>query len=585
MATPVVLRTTIAPAHQARLASVLDRLAKQRVIERLWDKNASLWSDDPTVQKAIRNRLGWLSIASVMEGRVEEILGEATRVKDAGLTQVLLLGMGGSSLFAEVCRFTFGVAPGWLDLTVLDSTDPHAITTAAQQAPLARTLIIVSSKSGATTESNTLGDYFYDQFRTLTNERAGEHCLAITDAGTPLETLAAQRGFRRAFVHGPTTGQDVGGRFSALTCFGLVPAALMGVDIRRLLARAQEMLAGCAPAIPLADNPAAQLGACLGEAAASGRDKITLLCAKPLARFGVWVEQLVAESTGKSGQGLIPIDGEPLRDPAAYGADRLFVELQLATEPDAALTKAAEALITAGFPVVRLQWRDRYDLGAEVLRWFLATAVAAWLMQINPFDEPNVQESKDRTNALLAQYAREGTLPDEPPLFTDQGIQVYGDPDHAAGRSLDGALQRWLKQIRPGDYVAVASFLPRTPALDEAAEALRRRLAEATGAAVTLGFGPRYLHSTGQLHKGGPARVVLLFLTAEDAMDVTIPGKPYPFSVLKRAQALGDYQALRERRRRLLRLHLGQTPDAGLDRLLNLLQPRPQAQRSSAVGR
>lgn len=575
MTTPVVLRTTIAPAHQARLASVLDRLAKQRVIERLWDKDAGLWSDQPDVQRAIRNRLGWLSIASVMEARVEEILGEATRIKDAGFTHALLLGMGGSSLFAEVCRYTFGVAPGWLDLTVLDSTDPRAITTAAQQAPLARTLIIVSSKSGATTESNTLGDYFYDQFRTLTGERAGEHCLAITDAGTSLETLAAQRRFRRAFVHGPTTGQDVGGRFSALTCFGLVPAALMGVDIRRLLARAQEMLAGCAPTVPPADNPAARLGACLGEAAASGRDKITLLCAKPLARFGVWVEQLVAESTGKSGQGLVPIVGEPLRDPAAYGPDRLFVELQLATEPDAALAGAVEALIKAGFPVVRLQWRDRDDLGAEVLRWFLATAVAGWLMQINPFDEPNVQESKDRTNALLARYAREGTLPDEPPLFTDQGIQVYGDPGHAAGRSLDEAVQYWLKQIQPGDYVAVASFLPRTPALDETAQVLRRRLAEATGAATMLGFGPRYLHSTGQLHKGGPDRAVLLFLTAEDALDVTIPGKPYPFSVLKRAQALGDYQALRERHRRMLRLHLGRTPEQGLRGLVGILHKHP----------
>lgn len=585
MTNPTTLTTSVCGPLQARVAPVLDRLAKQRVVERIWDKDAGLWSQDPTVQRAIRNRLGWLSIAPVMEARVEEILGEATRIKDAGFTRALLLGMGGSSLFADVCRYTFGVAPGWLDLAVLDSTDPRAITDAAQQASLARTLIIVSSKSGATTESHTLGDYFYGQFRALTNERAGDHCLAITDAGTPLETLAAQRGFRRAFVHGPTTGQDVGGRFSALTCFGLVPAALMGVDIRRLLARAQEMLAGCAPTIPLANNPAAQLGACLGEAAASGRDKITLLCAKPLARFGVWVEQLVAESTGKSGQGLIPIDGEPLQDAAAYGSDRLFVELQLATEPDAALAGAVEALIKAGLPVVQLQWRDRDDLGAEVIRWFVATAVAGWLMQINPFDEPNVQESKDRTNALLARYAREGGLADEPPLFTDQLIHVYGDPAQTAGRSLDEALQHWLKQIGPGDYVAVASFLPRTPALDEAAQVLRRRLAQVTGAATMLGFGPRYLHSTGQLHKGGPDRVVLLFLTAEDALDVTIPGKPYPFGVLKQAQALGDYQALRERHRRMLRLHLGQAPDAGLARLLSLLQPRPQTQRPSAASR
>lgn len=562
------LTTSLYGPLQQSVSVVLEELAQQRVMARLYDKDPSLWSRDPAVQKTIANRLGWLSIADVTLSRSGEIRALAQQVRAAGLTRALLLGMGGSSLFPEVCRFTFGVSPGCLDVAVLDNTDPAAILAAQHAAPLDKTLFIVSSKSGSTTESSTLCDYFYDLMRRLVGERAGQHFIAITDSGTSLEALASARQFRTAFIHGPATGQDVGGRFSALTCFGMAPAAMMGVDFEQLLGRAKEMLAASRPSVAPLDNPALKLGAALGESARSGRDKVTLLCGKPLSRFGVWAEQLIAECTGKSGTGLVPIDGERLRDPRAYGPDRLFLELQIESEPDAAVAKATEALIRSGAPVVRLHWRDRYDLGAEVMRFFLATAVASHLMKINAFDEPNVKESKDRTKALLDRYVAEKALPDEAPAYSDDGVGVYPDARMPAGRTLQDAVKGWLGTIRRGDYVAIASFLPRTPELDAAAHRLRQLVEDAGGAATMLGFGPRYLHSTGQLHKGGSDRVALLFLTSEDPVDAPIPGRAYTFSVLKRAQALGDYQALHERKRHLLRLHFGRAPESGVPRVL-----------------
>jgi glucose-6-phosphate isomerase len=558
----------------SRVRLVLEDPSAGQLIQRLWAKDASLWTSDPTAQAHIRQRLGWLSVVHAMEPQIEQILTEVQAIRQEGLSHALLLGMGGSSLFPEVCRFTLKVAAQWLDLALLDTTDPVAIAAAQQRAPLDRTLIIVSSKSGTTTETSALGDYFYDQLRRLRGDRAGRQCLAITDAGTPLEAQAKQREFRRIFVHGPTTGQDVGGRFSGLTYFGLVPAALIGVQIARVLASAKAMLAACQPSGSVADNPAVQLAICLTEAAAQGRDKVTLLCAQPLARFSAWAEQLLAESTGKDGKGLIPIDGEPLRDPAAYLPDRLFVELQLASELDRNLARKVEALAAVGHPVVRLYWQDRYDLGAEAIRWFAATALAASRMQINAFDEPNVQESKDRTKALLERYAREGRLPTDEPLMTEGGISVYGERTMLGGQSAKDALRALLQQINAGDYLAVLSFLPRTSALDAAVGILRNELVRRQNNAIMLGYGPRYLHSTGQLHKGGPDRVVFLMLTAEDPMDLPVPGKPYSFSVLKAAQALGDFQALKERKRRIVRLHLGRAPEEGMQRLLEVLKTR-----------
>ena len=561
-----MVRSAVSPAtigpeeFAARVRANLRKQAADRLIERLWNKDASLWTSHPDEQRHILNRLGWLSIASVMEAHVREIEAAAADIRQAGFTHAILLGMGGSSLFSEVCRFTFGVASGWLDLAVLDSTDPSAIAAAQRRAPIERTLIIVSSKSGATTETSALCGYFYEQALATSGSQAGRQFVAITDAGTPLQRLAEQRRFRYLFVHGPSTGQDVGGRFSALTYFGLVPVALLGVQVGQLLTRAQQMLMSCRPTAPVLSNPAAELAGCLSEAAAIGRDKMTLLTAPELASFGGWMEQLVAESTGKSGKGLVPVDREPLWEPEAYEPDRIFIELQLKSEPDLRLERAVDALAAAGHPVVRLRWQDRYDLGGEVVRWSAATALTASLMRINAFDEPNVQESKDRTKALLDHYSRSYALPQEPPLVTDKQIAVYGDLPQVAGRSVADALRGLLAQAKPNDYLALSSFLPRLPSLDAAVQTLRNRLAKRVRIATTIGYGPRYLHSTGQLHKGGPETGLFLFLTADDPADLPVPGEPYTFSVLKQAQGLGDFQALKERHRRVLRLHLGASP-------------------------
>lgn len=569
MTTPLALPTIVPAAYRARSHQWLEQMGWARLLQRLWQKDATLWSQDPREQDAIRHRLGWLSIAPVMLSHCARIEAAAEDLRRAGFTHAVLLGMGGSSLFAEVCQLIFGHAPGWLDVEVLDSTDPTAIATVQRRLPLGTTVFLVSSKSGTTAESSALGDYFYEQLRQQVGPpQAGRHFIAITDAGTPLETLGRQRNFRHLFTHGPDTGEDVGGRFSAVTCFGLVPAALMGLDIRRLLDRVQAMLAACQRDSAIVEHPVAGLFGLLSEAVREGRDHVTIVAAKPLAPFVGWLEQLLAECTGKSGTGVIPVYGESMAHLERSAGHRLIVEFQLASDIDPSLARQTERLADAGHPVARILWSDRYALGGEIMRWFITTALIAHVLDINAFDEPNVKESKDRTHALLAQYARTHALPVDPPLFTDGSIAVYGASDHLGARQdVTEVLREFLGRCRPGDYVAVLSFLPRTSQLDAAVEAFRHRVAAYTNATTTLGFGPRYLHSSGQLHKGGPDRVLMVYLTAEDPIDLPIPGKPYTFSVLKQAQALGDVQAVMERGRRVLRLHVNASPDEALARL------------------
>jgi len=564
----------------------LQRLTASRYLPRLWEADASLWSADPKVQAAITHRLGWLRIAGVMAARTADITAFAAEIRAEGFTHALLLGMGGSGLFSEVCRKTFGptaqekqghperggaesrdnrIGPG-IDLTVLDTTDPAAIRAAQAQCPLKQLLIIVSSKSGATSEVSALSRHFSHAFEQAALP-AAQHFIAITDAGTPLEAQATTQAYRRLFVHGPATGADVGGRFSALTYFGLVPAALMGLDIGQLLGRAQEMLVQCGPDQPLKTHPAAQLGAALAALADAGRDKLTLLCAPELASFGTWVEQLIAESTGKSGKGIAPFFGELIREASAYGPDRVFVELQLGSRLDRGVERAVQALRDAGHPLIRIHWQDAYDLGGEVMKWSMATAVTGGLMGIDPFDEPNVQESKDRTKALLQEHAKAKRFTAEAPsCFADEAVQVTGIGSAGPGGSLARCLGEWLQLLRPKDYVALLSFLPRTAALDAAVAALRARIGQQLGCATALGFGPRYLHSTGQLYKGGPDDAIFLLVTAEETEDLPIPGEPFTFGVLKYAQALGDFQAMRQKRRRVLHVHLRGAPDRSLAR-------------------
>ncbi len=537
----------LAEAAQKRI----EQLVQGDTARRLLERDATLWKDDPATGEKIRNRLGWLASPAQMRGEIGAIQQFAAGAKKDGLAHALLLGMGGSSLCPEVCRNTFGVAPGYLDLRVVDTTDPGAIAACERAVDLSRTLFINASKSGTTVESASLARYFWEK------APRGEQFIAITDPGTGLDQEGQNRAFRRVFRN----PADIGGRYSALSYFGLVPAALIGADVGALLERA-EQAARDVRAFGPAEAPGAKagiaLGAVLGELAAAGRDKVTFALAPRIADFGNWVEQLLAESTGKEGKGLVPIVGEPLGPPEVYGGDRVFVALLLEGDDNSGTETQLQALERAGHPVYRLMLKDPLDLGAEFFRWEVATAICGAVMKINPFDEPNVTESKDNTTRLLKQFEAEGRLPE----------QAAARPE---------AVPKLLAQARAGDYVALLAFLHPRPEYVARLQAIRARLRNASRLATTLGFGPRYLHSTGQLHKGGPNKGVFLLLTADDAEDLAIPGRPYTFGILKQAQALGDLEALTRRGRRVLRLHLGRDIAAGLEELARALAATARA--------
>ncbi len=528
---------------QAAVDIRLKAFEQTALARRICEKDAGLWKSDPAVQKEIRERLGWLDVADKMEERVAALLDLRAQLKKEGFTDAVLMGMGGSSLAPEVLRQTFGVGQDGLDIHVLDTTDPAAIQRLSEAIPIEKTVFIVASKSGTTQETLSHYRYFW--------ERAGgrgRQFIAITDPGTPLGQEGASRGFRQTFLN----PADIGGRYSALSYFGLVPGALGGVDVGGLLDRATMMVQACAPSVPIAENPGGWLGAVFGEGARAGRDKITIVAPEPVAAFGLWAEQLIAESAGKEGNGLIPIAGEPLGAPDVYGSDRVFVRLALEGKDDRLESKLA-ALRTAGHPVVTLHLRDPLDLGAEFFRWEYATAAVGVILGINAFDQPNVQEAKDLTKQVLA---------GQRPATVGDGIRWVGQP----GASLDAAVQALLQQIRPGDYVAVMAYLAPSEEHDRALTAIRVAIRDKHRAATTVGYGPRFLHSTGQLHKGGPNTGVFLQIVADDPRDLPIPGADYTFGVLKQAQALGDYQALRNHGRRVLRVQL-RDPEAGLTRI------------------
>ncbi len=567
---PPVQPAEIEGSLQAATNAALVRLEGESFSRRLWDRDAALWKQDPGHQKIIRNALGWLTVANTMLKQVDVFESFPQEAKNAGFTDQVLLGMGGSSLCPDVCRATFGTRPGFLQLHVLDSTVPASIAAVEASIDLDRTLFVVSSKSGGTTETLSFFQYFYERVRSIKGDRAGENFLAITDPGTSLEKLAQEKNFRRIFPGQP----DIGGRYSALSNFGMIPAALEGVHVQGLLERAAHMAEACAAAVDAKDNPGVVLGAALGAAGLAGRDKITFVISPAIETFADWVEQLIAESTGKEGKGLVPVAGEALRDPAGYGQDRLFVQIKLASDSDEATEKALKALEAAGHPVIRITLRDVLDLGAEFFRWEVATATAGALLGIDPFDQPNVQESKDNTKSLLVEYRAQGKFPEEKPILESDGLKIYGDAATLGpgGSSLGGVLAAFLNQARPGDYVALMAYLQPTPEHTVALESLRLSLRDSSHLATTLGYGPRFLHSTGQLHKGGANNGLFIQITADDAQDLPIPGEPYTFSVLKQAQALGDMRALVGKQRRVLRLHLGEDSDAQLSRLRQLVQ-------------
>lgn len=530
------------------VTAALERLEHADAGRRLWRRDAGLWSADPGVRAAIEKRLGWLGSPLDMVGRLGEIMSVADAVRRDGIRDVVLLGMGGSSLAAEVFARTFPPPPGAPALTVLDTTDPGAIRAVSARLKLRETLFLVSSKSGTTTEMLALYRHFREQVEHET-ATPGAHFAAITDPGTPLARLATEAGFRKTFLNAP----DIGGRFSALSYFGLVPAALVGVDVAGLLDRARAMAAACGPDVPVAENPGLRLGAALAGWAQAGRDKVTLVISPGVAALGAWLEQLLTESTGKQGRGLVAVVDEPPGPPAVYGADRVFVALGLGHDP--ALDRAVAPLEAAGFPVIRLGLGDTLDVGGEFFRWEIATAAAGVVLGLNPFDEPNVAQAKDATQAALATYQERGRLPEWPVDGVDEAARA-------------------LAEARPGDYVALLAYVTPTPDTTAALQALRVFVRDRTRLATTAGYGPRYLHSTGQLHKGGPPTPIALILTAEPADDLPIPGDRYGFATLELAQALGDLATLRAANRRALWLPLAGDVPGALTRLTTELTRR-----------
>lgn len=519
------------------MKALADRLLAEHVVERIWKRDVSAWkaAPDGADARSISTRLGWLDVGETMPPHLAAVKRLAEEVRAEGIVAVYLLGMGGSSLCAEVLRAVFGVRDGYPQLHVLDTTDERTLTNAASRMNPARTLFIVASKSGGTVEVASMERFFWAEMTRAVGQTAGRHFLAITDPDTALERLAADRGYRTTF----TNPADIGGRFSALSLFGLVPAALIGASADELLKAGTTMAEGCRQHNHA--NAGLELGAFIADAALNGRDKLTIALAPSFASLGLWIEQLVAESTGKHGKGSLPIVDEPLGGPEEYGVDRAFVSI--ASESDSADTARLDALEAAGFPVLRLSIRHE-NLGAEFFRWEFATAVAGAALGINPFDEPNVSEAKEKTRALLATYASRGRFDDAPPT-----------PSAAM-------IRETIESVRPNDYLAFLSYLPADSGVASVLDDVRARLRRRTKAASTFGVGPRYLHSTGQYHKGGPNTCVAFVITADDETHTEVPEAGYSFSVLKRAQALGDVQALEAHGRRVVRLHFADATHA-----------------------
>lgn len=512
--------------HRPVVEEELAKLRDLDAVGRIWRGDHTLWKPSPD---EITDRLGWLSLPADMRSCVPDLDTFADEVARDGYMHVVLLGMGGSSLGPEMLRQAFGPAPGRPELIVLDSTVPAWVRNVADIIDPARALFLVSSKSGTTIEPNVLYSHFRDLVDSAVGRaRAGSCFAAVTDPATALEELASRDGFRRVFHGDP----EVGGRYSILSSFGLVPAALMGIDVDRMLGRAAGMRDACQAEDP-GDNPGAVLGAAMARLALERRDKLTIFASPSIAGFGLWVEQLVAESLGKEGRGVVPIAGEPPLGPEAYLGDRFFVHLRLEGDDNSHTDEAMRRLARAGHPVVTLDLLDLYDLAAEVFRWEFAIAVAGAVLGVSPFDQPDVQAAKDMTNSVLTEFESSGALPDAPDTIPAPDL---------------------LSLVRPGDYVAIMAYAYQTPELDAAVERLRRALLNRYGVATTMGYGPRFLHSTGQLHKGGPPSGLFLQLVEETRADVEIPGRPFSFGVLASAQALGDLRALQAEDRRVARL-------------------------------
>ncbi|HET9307461.1 MAG TPA: bifunctional transaldolase/phosoglucose isomerase [Candidatus Sulfotelmatobacter sp.] len=541
-------------------------------MKRLWARDASLWTGTDE-----SNWLGWLDIIDEQVAQHDQLQKVAKEVQSRGFEDVLLLGMGGSSLCPEVLRMTFGRIPHFPTLHVLDSTDPAQVKSFEHQIDIAKTLFIVSSKSGSTLEPNIFKQYFFERAKqTVGATKVGSHFIAITDPGSKMQQVAEADRFLHIFFGRPS----IGGRYSALSNFGMVPAAVMGLDTKKFLSRAAEMARACGPNVAVEENTGAVLGIILGSAAVAGRDKVTIITSPGISDLGAWLEQLLAESTGKNGKGIIPVDREGLGSPDVYGNDRVFVYLRLETGADASQDGKVDTLEKAGQPIVRITIADTYDLGAEFFRWEIATAVAGSIIGINAFNQPDVEASKIATRNLTSEYEKTGSLPAEKPVIEDSGVKLFTDEKNAADlakaaggdRTLAGYLKAHLNRIKSGDYFAVLGYIQMNAEHEQALQGVRHAVRDKKHVATCLGFGPRFLHSTGQAYKGGPNSGVFLQITCDDSVELPVPGQKFTFGIVKAAQARGDFQVLAERGRRALRVHLGSNLKAGLATLQAAVQ-------------
>ena len=570
-----VTENSVSPVLSYKLPDALASAVKSSVtdwnsggkVHRLWQHDASLWTGTDE-----SNWLGWLSVVQEQIPHLSDLRRLADEAR--GFSDVLLLGMGGSSLCPEVLAKTFGRVPGFPQLHVLDSTDPAQIKGFESRVDLAKALFVVSSKSGTTLEPNIFKQYFFERVKqTVGAENAGGHFIAITDPGSKFEAVAKNDHFRHVF-HGVAS---IGGRYSALSNFGMVPAALMGLDVAKFLERTKTMIDACG-VDAVDENPGAMLGVILGTAAKTGRDKVTIVTSPAISDLGAWLEQLLAESTGKQGKGIIPVDREPLGPPEVYGNDRVFAYVRLDTAPDREQDGKIAALEKAGHPVVRISMADVHNLGQEFFRWEIATAVAGSIIGIDAFNQPDVEASKVATRALTSEYEKAGSLPAEKPFFESSGIKLFTDAKNAEAlakttdKSLAGYLRAHLNRVGAGDYFALLAYIQMNEDHESRLQRLRQAVRDEKKVATCLGFGPRFLHSTGQAYKGGPNSGVFLQITCEDAVDLPVPGQKYTFGVVKAAQARGDFQVLAERGRRALRVHLGKDLQSGISKLEEVFQ-------------
>ena len=566
------LKTSLPESLAAAVKATVADWQSGGKVQRLWQRDATLWTGSDEA-----HWLGWLDIVDEQIAQHDQLAKLAKEVQARGFQHVLLLGMGGSSLCPEVLRMTFGRATHFPTLHVLDSTDPGQVKAFEHLIDIPKTLFIVSSKSGSTLEPNIFKQYFFERTKQAMGvTKAGSQFIAITDPGSKMQQVAEADRFLHVFFGRPS----IGGRYSALSNFGMVPAAVMGLDTKKFLARAAEMVRACGPGTTVEENPGAVLGIILGTAANAGRDKVTIVTSPGISDLGAWLEQLLAESTGKIGKGIIPVDRETLTTPDVYGSDRVFVYVRLETGADANQDAKVAAIEKAGHPVVRIAMADTYELGAEFFRWEIATAVAGSIIGINAFNQPDVEASKIATRELTSAYEKTGSLPAEEPVVEDSGIKLFTDERNAADlanaagmdKSLVGYLKAHLGRINTGDYFAVLGYIQMNGEHEESLQTLRHLVRDKKHVATCLGFGPRFLHSTGQAYKGGPNSGVFLQITCDDSVELPVPGQKYTFGVVKAAQARGDFQVLAERGRRALRVHLGSNLKAGLAALQTAIQ-------------